>query len=121
MRASRALLPVLLCSSLGLADEPARARLEVGKPAERITRTGPPDVLEFLLPANGFARIRVDQKSAGVAVAIMDPDGRELDWTDETGAFDAEFISVLVDKAGAYRLELRNPAPAGEENTAPLV
>ena len=109
----------VLFPSVALSDGPPLIRLEVGKPVERPARGGTSDFTEFLLPQGGFARVRVDQRNAGVRVSVLDPGGREIDWTDETGAFDAEFISVVGGPAGVYRLEVRDLGPP--EHAGPVV
>src|SRR5215470_12017160 len=108
---SRAALPLgLLLATSALADG-ARLRLEVGKPVERPTKGGEAELLEFVLPEGGFARLQVDQRNAGIRIAVQAPDGRELDWSDETGSYGSEFIALLGVPAGVYALEIRNLGP----------
>src|SRR5213079_738368 len=76
------LLLAMLAAAPAPAGEQPRLRLEVGKPVERPTRGGITDLMEFVLPQGGFARLQVDQFTAGVRVAVRGPDGREIDWTD---------------------------------------
>lgn len=84
------------------------------EPQERTLAAKGVDIYQVLLGRDEVVRIVVEQRGADVALAVVDPEGREQIVVDRPiGAAGAERVSVLAARAGTYRLEVRNTAGEG--------
>jgi CHAT domain-containing protein len=100
----------LMFSCSALAQEAKDVRiLEPGKPIERELAGGETHSYLIALDAGQFMQTVVDQRGIDVVVAMYGPDGKKISEVDSpNGTKGPEPMSVVVDVAGNYLLEVRS-------------
>jgi CHAT domain-containing protein/Tfp pilus assembly protein PilF len=110
LRAASTLLLVVACGKPAPPPAvvrvlPAMAGTAAGAPMVR----GETHVYLLDLAAGTFADLVVDQRGIDVAVTVYDPDRRHVATSDSLfGAWGAEPVPVIAERAGQYRLEVRS-------------
>src|SRR6185436_13456269 len=91
--------------------------LEVGKPVERTLEGGGIHSYQLKLSLDQFFHLVADQRGIDLALTIFDPSGNKIrEVNDNSGERGLEFISLVANEAGVYRIEvrsLRKTAPLG--------
>ncbi len=85
------------------------AALTLGKPIERNLAGNEAHSYKIVLAANQYLHVVVEQRGIDVVVALFAPDGKKITEVDSpNGTQGTEPISVVAEKAGSYRLEVRS-------------
>src|SRR6476660_260188 len=112
----RLVLAVVLVQGLFAQNQPEKPPLQ---PGERHHGELSGDRLQdhySLLQAGEYARYHVTQHTVNVAVAVFDPDGKQLFALDNNPIGEVEEVELIAATAGRYRLHLAASepnAPAG--------
>src|SRR5438552_2861108 len=103
---------VVFLSSFSSAQNatPDMRQLEQGKPIERELAGGEVHAYSIQLKSGQFLSVIVDQRGIDVAVALLGPDGKQIEAIDSpNGTTGPEPVSVLAKVSGLYRIEVRSP------------
>src|SRR5438132_12287818 len=103
---------VVFLSSFSSAQNttPDVRQLEQGNPIERELAGGEIHAYSIQMTEGQFLSVMVDQRGIDVAVALLGPDGKQIEAIDSpNGTTGPEPVSVLAKVSGLYRIEVRSP------------
>src|SRR5262245_10723066 len=84
------------------------ARLELGRPLERMIGGGETQRYRITLSPGLYLRVAITQQGIDVIVTVLDPAGRKVARVDRpNGAYGPENVFVIAEAAGDYTIELR--------------
>jgi tetratricopeptide (TPR) repeat protein len=92
-------------------------RLGPGESVESEITGSEAHAYEIVLQNKQFLQVVVEQRRANVAIAVFDPGGKMIRAVDRSRAPVAEFVFLVAEEAGGYRLEVKlskNESAAGK-------
>lgn len=101
---------IVLLFSFKTSAQTEATVMEVGKPVERLLRTGETHTYKIIAAAGQFLHVEVEELYFDVSVALFAPDGEKLIETDNRLvliAIGIEEIHAITETAGEFRLEIR--------------
>ena len=101
---------LIFLASVATAQSPTEPHvLEYGKPVERELTGGEVHAYSLQMAAGQFSKVIVDQRGIDLVVTAFGPDDKQIARVDSpNGTQGPEWVLLLAEASGSYRLELRS-------------